>query len=181
MGRLPDDWFHSIKIVTTRSLKVSEIAQRKYTRKKHGEYSLVHMKPGIAPARVQSIYDYRNIGVAASIAGRSTKLIRLKDLAALYGIPVSSFQRWYRKGILPDPYMERTHNNPMYLQGQATAIVLTLNDIFGQGVKALKYERIEDHIKMMEAGSRIALEKFHRSIDVEDIKQDVGKFGIIRE
>lgn len=79
-----------------------------------------------------------------SFGNVKTKYMSLVDIAKLFGLDKMSVRLWYDQGILPAPFMlipRKCHGKavdyPVYLIGQARAIVAALNSIYAAGYKKI--------------------------------------------
>lgn len=174
------NWFKHIRVGSLRR----RIIQFAYLKKKRtGNYNLLDEKPNIKPVDLALLYRER-YGRHAIVQGKRTKLFSLRDISNLYGLSYLTVLRWYQKGFLPEPYLERKAGrgrSPLYLTVQMRVIVKVLNDLFGQGLKSLVVSRLTEHKEMMDRGNEIVIDKF-LEVSKKDIKRSIGgESGVVWE
>jgi len=95
------EWFHSIKLKSVRSL----IKSTAHTHvRKYGEYDIQRERPAPPVVDVRRLFD-DEMGHKYTVNSKRVQLYGTPDLGRLYGIPIGTARRWYREGVLPEPYI----------------------------------------------------------------------------
>lgn len=178
-----NDWFRHISIYdkdTVRRRQKSKIGEHI---RRYGEYRLDKDRPTPKPVTIQILYS-DSFGTPANIAGVSTKVFGISDIAKLYRLNHMTPLRWYRDDALPTPYLARKMGmgvSPVYILLQMRVIVRVLNDIYQQGMKSICWADLEEHKAMMAEGNERAMRSFNNRASSIHRAHLGGKFGVIWE
>lgn len=124
------------------------------------------------------------LGKPANLGDKKIRLYGPAALAKMYGLRQDTISKWFRKGMLPEPFLMRptrgNYHTPQWTYHQMRAITLVLNDIFEQGCSHYSI-RYTEHIDMMIIGGKDALNKLNDegTIVEQRLKKRGGKFGVL--
>lgn len=102
------------------------------------------------------------------IGGLKVGYHNFSTMAQVFSVNNKTVYKWYRDGVLPDPYMCRTtrsgKTSPVYLTSQVQAIRLVFNYLFENGISNIWVKHHEPFILMAHEGSEVALHNFRKKL-----------------